>query len=99
MNLNDYIEYYENFERSKIYNVLSLEISNTKLGEQVVTPKIVRDISWATIGVWPIKKPDDEEIDSNEILKKSTWPLQTPLLKKKRRPVSSTDTDQSEDEQ
>ncbi|CAF5214045.1 unnamed protein product, partial [Rotaria magnacalcarata] len=30
MNLNDYIEYYENFERSKIYNVLSLEISNTK---------------------------------------------------------------------
>ncbi|CAF4722357.1 unnamed protein product, partial [Rotaria socialis] len=69
------------------------------LGEQVVTPKIVRDISWATIGVWPIKKPDDEEIDSNGILKKSTWPLQTPLLKKKRRTISSTDTDQSEDEQ
>lgn len=30
MNLDDYIEYFESFERSKIYNVLSLEISNTK---------------------------------------------------------------------
>jgi lysine-specific demethylase PHF8 len=30
MNLDDYIEYFESFERNKIYNVLSLEISNTK---------------------------------------------------------------------
>ncbi|CAF1060677.1 unnamed protein product [Rotaria sordida] len=104
MGLDDYIEYFESFERNKIYNVLSLEISNTKLGEQVVTPQIVRDLSWATIGVWPIKKQEkqnDEELNSNENQKKTIWPLQTitSLSKKKRRTVSSTDTDQSDDEQ
>ena len=30
MSLEDYIDYFENFERNKIYNVLSLEVSNTK---------------------------------------------------------------------
>ena len=30
MSFDDYIEYFESFERNKIYNVLSLEISNTK---------------------------------------------------------------------
>ena len=30
MSLDEYIEYFESFERNKIYNVLSLEISNTK---------------------------------------------------------------------
>ncbi|CAF3420939.1 unnamed protein product [Rotaria sp. Silwood1] len=104
MSFDDYIEYFESFERNKIYNVLSLEISNTKLGEQVVTPQVVRDLSWATIGVWPIKKQekqDEEEFDSNENQKKVTWPLQTiaSLSKKKRRTISSTDTDQSDDEQ
>lgn len=68
------------------------------MGEQVVTPKIVRDLSWSTIGVWPIKDQNEQENDSNGIHKKSTWPLQTSVLKKKRRTVSSTDTDQSEDE-
>jgi hypothetical protein len=30
MSLEEYIEYFESFERNKIYNVLSLEISNSK---------------------------------------------------------------------
>ncbi len=30
MSLDEYIEYFQSFERNKIYNVLSLEISNTK---------------------------------------------------------------------
>jgi hypothetical protein len=30
MSLEDYVEYFERYERNKIYNVLSLEISNTK---------------------------------------------------------------------
>jgi len=68
------------------------------LGECVVTPRIVRDISWATIGVWPIKKQEEkneEEIGSNEIKKKAIWSSS----KKKRRTISSTDTDQSDEEQ
>jgi hypothetical protein len=70
------------------------------LGEYVQTPEIVRDVSWATIGVWPEKKKEeksDDEIDTNEIKKKATWSAQT--AKKKRRTISSTDTDQSDDEQ
>ena len=30
MSLDDYVDYFENYDRNKIYNVLSLEISNTK---------------------------------------------------------------------
>jgi len=30
MSLEEYIEYFESFERTKTYNVLSLEVSNTK---------------------------------------------------------------------
>jgi len=71
-----------------------------RLGEQVVTPRIVRDLSWTTIGVWPIKK--EEEKNEDEIKKKVTWSSQTSSssssAKKKRRTVSSTDTDQSDDE-
>jgi hypothetical protein len=116
MSLDEYIEYFESFERNKIYNVLSLEISNTKfvfirnelkfhcffyqfrLGEHVVTPRIVRDLSWATIGVWPMKK-QEEKNEEEEMKRKATWSLPSSASKKKRRIVSSTDTDQSDDEQ
>ncbi len=69
------------------------------MGEEVVTPRIVRELSWATIGVWPIKKQEnnDEDIDTHEIKRKATWSLQS-SSKKKRRTASSTDTDQSDDE-
>ena len=30
MTLEEYIDYFESFERNKVYNVLSLEISDTK---------------------------------------------------------------------
>ncbi|CAF4184632.1 unnamed protein product [Rotaria magnacalcarata] len=30
MSFNDYVEYFESYDRNKIYNVLSLEVSNTK---------------------------------------------------------------------
>jgi lysine-specific demethylase PHF8 len=100
MGLEEYIEYFESFDRNKIYNVLSLEISNTKLGELVTTPRIVRDLSWATIGVWPTVKQEEnteDNLDLPDIKRKATWSLQS--SKKKRRTVSSTDTDQSDDEQ
>ncbi|KAH9079132.1 JmjC domain-containing histone demethylation protein 1 [Lactarius deliciosus] len=38
--------------REKVRNVISLEISGTKLGEQVVPPKLVRDIDWVE-KFWP----------------------------------------------
>jgi hypothetical protein len=75
------------------------------LGELVTIPRVVRDLSWATIGVWPIMKQEEkteDDIDSPEIKRKATWSLQSSSSsssKKKRRTVSSTDTDQSDDEQ
>ena len=72
-----------------------------RLGELVTTPRIVRDLSWATIGVWPFAKKEEkteENVDSSDTKRKATWSLQS-SSKKKRRTVSSTDTDQSDDEQ
>ncbi|CAF1065607.1 unnamed protein product [Rotaria sordida] len=106
MSFTDYIEYFESYDRNKIYNVLSLEVSNTKLGEFIIVPKIVRDLSWTTTGIWPNKKKDEKfenNIETNEInqLKnKRTWPSQSSLSRTKRRTVSSTtDTDQSDEDE
>ncbi|KAG5635423.1 hypothetical protein H0H81_011313 [Sphagnurus paluster] len=39
-------------EREKILNVISLEISGTKLAEMILPPKIVRDLDWVE-NYWP----------------------------------------------
>lgn len=93
--------------RSKYLTVIFSRIKsfirlNFRLGEQVETPRIVRDLSWATIGVWPKKKQagaEDDAADLPDNRRKATWPSQSSSAKKKRRAVSSTDTDQSDDEQ
>ena len=41
--------------REKVRNVISLEISGTKLGDQVLPPKLVRDIDWVE-KFWPNNK-------------------------------------------
>jgi F-box and leucine-rich repeat protein 10/11 len=47
----DYVES-EPSKRDKIYNVISLEVSGTKVAEQVLPPKIVRDLDWVE-NFWP----------------------------------------------
>ncbi|EAU88440.2 JmjC domain-containing histone demethylation protein 1 [Coprinopsis cinerea okayama7 len=47
----DYVES-EPSKREKIYNVISLEVSGTKIAEQVLPPKIVRDLDWVE-NFWP----------------------------------------------
>ena len=50
MKMNLFKNYFNNSSnrRNKIYNLISLEISKTKLNEIVTVPKIVREISWVT---------------------------------------------------
>ena len=52
MTLEEYIEYFESFERNKIYNVLSLEISDTKYVGKPRTapgsPCLTRSDAWIT---------------------------------------------------
>jgi F-box/leucine-rich repeat protein 10/11 len=52
--LGKWASYYstEPTSREKIRNVISLEISGTKLGEQVLPPRLVRDIDWVE-KFWP----------------------------------------------
>nr|GAT57580.1 jumonji superfamily protein [Mycena chlorophos] len=47
----DYIEL-EPSARERIFNVISLEVSGTKLGDMVLPPKLVRDLDWVD-NFWP----------------------------------------------
>ena len=47
----DYVES-DPAKREKIFNVISLEVSGTKIAEQVLPPKIVRDLDWVE-NFWP----------------------------------------------
>ncbi|KAJ7070349.1 jumonji superfamily protein [Mycena belliarum] len=47
----DYIEL-EPEAREKIYNVISLEVTGTKVGDLVLPPKLVRDLDWVE-NFWP----------------------------------------------
>ncbi|KAF7359459.1 Jumonji superfamily protein [Mycena sanguinolenta] len=47
----DYIEL-EPEAREKVYNVISLEVTGTKVGDMVLPPKLVRDVDWVE-NFWP----------------------------------------------
>ncbi|TFK55342.1 Clavaminate synthase-like protein [Heliocybe sulcata] len=55
--LKKWAEYYETDpeKRDKVRNVISLEISGTKLGDMVLPPKLVRDLDWVE-KFWPNTK-------------------------------------------
>ena len=50
--LEQFVDYYNSNYRSKIYNVISLEVSKSKLAERVSPPATVRSIDWID-NVWP----------------------------------------------
>ena len=54
MTMKEWHKYYETPapQRRDLYNVISLEFSNTKLDNQVTAPRIVRQIDWID-KVWP----------------------------------------------
>jgi lysine-specific demethylase PHF8 len=52
MKLRDYVEYYNSLNRTRVFNVVSLEFSNTALAPLVEAPLIARKLDWANI-VWP----------------------------------------------
>ncbi|XP_061187285.1 histone lysine demethylase PHF8-like isoform X1 [Saccostrea echinata] len=58
MLMREWTEYYNSPNRHKVYNVISLEFSNTKMSELVFPPSIVRDLSWVS-NYFPEQLPDD----------------------------------------
>lgn len=52
MTLGEFIEYYTNPRKKKIYNVISLEVSDTPLSNYVSPPSTVNTIDWSN-KIWP----------------------------------------------
>lgn len=50
--LSRWADYFDSSERDRIRNVISLEISDTKFAEEIIRPKIVREMDWIDL-VWP----------------------------------------------
>lgn len=61
MSITELNSYFKTEPREKIYNLISFEISKTKLTENITAPKIVEQLSWVSNGVWS----NLEEQDSN----------------------------------
>ncbi|KAJ3517785.1 hypothetical protein NLJ89_g275 [Agrocybe chaxingu] len=56
----DYVEL-DPSKREKIYNVISLEISGSELGNMILPPKIVRDLDWVE-NFWPSTKKSKQNV-------------------------------------
>ncbi|KAJ3411794.1 hypothetical protein HDV05_001693 [Chytridiales sp. JEL 0842] len=54
MTMEEWVEYFNTApeKRKRLLNVISLEISDTPLAQQIVRPKLVRDLDWTEV-VWP----------------------------------------------
>ncbi|GAA5955986.1 hypothetical protein JCM21900_002639 [Sporobolomyces salmonicolor] len=50
--LGQWAEYYDDPQRDKVRNVISLEVSETRLGQLVQAPELVRKLDWVDT-VWP----------------------------------------------
>ncbi|XP_045165878.2 lysine-specific demethylase 7B-like isoform X2 [Mercenaria mercenaria] len=59
MLMREWTDYYNSPNRDKIFNVISLEFSKTRLSDLVNVPRAVREVSWVSNGVWPETLPDD----------------------------------------
>ncbi|BGP17296.1 JmjC domain-containing histone demethylation protein 1 [Rhodosporidiobolus nylandii] len=59
-NLGQWANYYEDPDREKVRNVISLEVSETELGRRVEAPAVVRKLDWVDT-VWPadMKQPGE----------------------------------------
>lgn len=61
MSMKEWCIYYNNPERDRLLNVISLEFSHTKLENYVDSPRIVKQMDWVDL-VWPrhLKKAQKE---------------------------------------
>ncbi|GIY95186.1 lysine-specific demethylase 7A [Caerostris extrusa] len=52
MSMSEWVEYFNNPARNKVYNVISLEFSKTRLADLIKPPNIVQKLSWVE-NYWP----------------------------------------------
>ncbi|EDO41168.1 predicted protein [Nematostella vectensis] len=66
LTLQNWVKYFTNPEREKIYNVISLEFSHTKLQDLVESPLVVRQIDWVDT-VWPRNLIEEQRDSTNSM--------------------------------
>lgn len=72
MTMKEWQKYYEDPNKKKLLNVISLEFSHTKLENYVQAPSIVRQIDWVDV-VWP-RSLKDSQIEGTNSLHHMMYP-------------------------
>lgn len=72
MTMKEWQQYYEDPNKQRLLNVISLEFSHTKLDNYVQSPSIVRNIDWVDV-VWP-KQLKEAQVDATNSLDGMMYP-------------------------
>lgn len=66
MTMKEWCKYYNDPEKDRLLNVISLEFSHTKLEDYVMSPTIVRQLDWVDT-VWPLGLKDSQKESTNSM--------------------------------
>ncbi|XP_053961055.1 jmjC domain-containing histone demethylation protein 1 isoform X1 [Anastrepha ludens] len=72
MTMKEWQQYYDNPQKDRLLNVISLEFSHTRLDNYVQCPEIVRQIDWVDV-VWP-KRLKDAQKEGTNVLGEMMYP-------------------------
>lgn len=72
MSMKEWQRYYDDPDKDKLLNVISLEFSHTKLENYVRAPSVVRQIDWVD-AVWP-KHLKEQQHDSTNAIDEMMYP-------------------------
>ncbi|XP_050499642.1 jmjC domain-containing histone demethylation protein 1-like [Diabrotica virgifera virgifera] len=72
MTMKEWQKYYEEPEKDKLLNVISLEFSHTKLENYVQSPTVVRQIDWVDC-VWP-RHLKESQVEATNVLEEMKYP-------------------------
>lgn len=72
MTMKDWQKYYEDPNKDRLLNVISLEFSHTKLENYIQTPTIVRQIDWVDC-VWP-RHLKESQTEATNLLEDMKYP-------------------------
>lgn len=72
MTMKEWQQYYDDPEKTRLLNVISLEFSHTKLDNYVQGPSLVRTIDWVDV-VWP-KQLKEAQVEGTNSLDDMMYP-------------------------
>ncbi|KAH9514989.1 Lysine-specific demethylase 2B [Bulinus truncatus] len=72
LSMKDWVKYYENPERDRLLNVISLEFCHTRLENYVDSPTLVRQVDWVD-RAWP-RHLKECQTESTNVIEKMKYP-------------------------